>query len=150
MDKKLADLLDKKRKQSQAATCVDWDDRRTRYLQAVDDLYTRIEGFLVGPIEDGAVKAQRRPKNLTEPHIGTYSADDLILFFGDERVRFSPRGRNILGAEGRVDVLGERNEAILILRDAVWYLLQARRPKLQAIVLDEAVFADMLNLIMRD
>lgn len=150
MDKKLADLLDKKRKQSEAATDVDWDVRRTQYLRAVDDLYTRIEGFLTGPIEDGAVKVQRRPKNLTEHYIGTYSADDLILFFGDEQVRFSPRGRNILGAEGRVDVLGERNEATLILSNAEWCFLQARQPRLLAIALNESVFADVLNFVMRD
>ncbi len=150
MDQKLADLLEKKRRQSTAAASVDWDERRDEYLRAVSDLYTRIEEMLAGPIGDGAVAVQRRSKNLTENYIGTYAVDDLVLSFGDERVRFSPRGRNILGAEGRIDVVGDRGEATLILRGADWLFLQARQPELRVAPLNESVFADMLNVVMRN
>ena len=47
-----------------------------------------------------AVTIQRRPKQLTENYIGTYSADDLlVLLIGDEQVRFSPRGRKHCGGD---------------------------------------------------
>ncbi len=62
--------------------------------------------MLAEPIAKGTVVLQRSPKQLTENFIGTYSVDDLILTTGDERVRFSPRGRNVAGATGRVDWVG--------------------------------------------
>lgn len=46
MDQKLADLLARKRKQSRAGDSIDWDDRRTGYLRAVNDLYSQIEEIL--------------------------------------------------------------------------------------------------------
>src|SRR3954471_23812237 len=110
MNQNLTDIFEKKRKQASGGAGIDWDDRRNRYLAAVDDLYRQIESLLAEPIEAKTVVLQRRPKELSENYIGTYKVDDLVLLIGDEQVRFSPRGRNIAGANGRVDVLGERGE----------------------------------------
>lgn len=86
-----------------------------------------------------------------QSHIGTYAIDDLILVIGSEQVRFSPRGRNIAAAEGRVDVIGERGEAVLILRgDSDWGFVQSRQPKVTIIPFNEASFAEMLRLVMRE
>jgi hypothetical protein len=150
MDQKLQDLIRRKTKPSGNGESVDWDDRREKYLKAVEDLYALMASVLADPIADGTVKVRRRPKDLTEDYLGTYAVDDLLLLFGDEQVRFSPRGRNILGAEGRVDVVGERGEANLILRDAAWWLVQARQPRLRTARLDDSTIADVLNLVMRD
>ena len=130
---------------------IDWDERRDTYLKAVGDLYKQVETLLTESIQRKAVKLQRRPKPLTENYIGTYSVDDLILVIGGEQVRFSPRGRNIVGAAGRVDVVGERAEAALIVGpDSTWGFVQAREPELRILPFDESTLADILKLVMRD
>jgi hypothetical protein len=152
MDQNLANLLAKKRQQSGAVAQVDWDKRRDEYLKAVDDLYKRISAILAEPLGKKEISETRRSKVLTENYIGTYSVEDLVLVIGSEQVRFSPRGRNIAGAEGRVDVIGEKNEAMLIFQPQAggWGFVQSRQPKLSVIPLDESSLADVLQGIMRD
>jgi hypothetical protein len=151
MNQNLTDLLEKKKKQSAGASAVDWDDRRDKYLAAVQSLYRQIEEMLAEPIRQKSVTLQRRTKQLTESFIGTYAADDLILVIGNEQVRFSPRGRNIGGATGRVDVLGERGETMLLLQpDSKWAVVQTRQPSLRTAPLDESTFTELLRLVMRD
>ena len=150
MNQLLVEILQKK-KHLTAVAPVDWDDRRKMYTAAVEDLYGQIEAMLADPIGNKAVALQRRPKQLTENFIGTYAVNDLVLVIGDEQVRFSPRGRNIVGAAGRVDVLGERGEAYLILNsDSKWAIVQTRHPKVRTVPLDDSTFAEILQLVMRD
>ena len=151
MNQSLTDFFLKKQKQSEAVAGVDWDERRDKYLADVKNLYDQIEKMLVEPIGQKSVTLQRRPKQLTENYIGTYTIEDLILVIGNEQVRFSPRGRNIVGAAGRVDVVGERGEVALIVQtDSRWGFIQTRQPKLCVVNLDEATLAEILQLVMRD
>ena len=151
MNKKLTDLVQKKQKQAGAIEGIDWDDRRNKFLDAVNGLYKQIETELDEPIKQKTVTAQRRQKLLTENYIGTYSVDDLVLVIGGEQVRFSPRGRNIVGAAGRVDVIGERGEATLILQpsNSCWEFVQTRQPSLRTVPFDDSTLAKVLQLVMR-
>lgn len=151
MNQKLVELLEKKQKQSRAGKQIDWNQRRDEYLAGVTALYEQIEGMLAEPIAAKTVQAIRRAKQLTESYIGTYSVEDLLLIIGSEQVRFSPRGRNIVGARGRVDVVGDRGEASLVLQDdSKWGFVYSREPKLTIMPLDEATMAEILQLVMRD
>jgi hypothetical protein len=153
MNQTLTELLKKKQKQNKsgADSGIDWDDRRNTYLAAVRNLYQQIETILGEPIGQKTVALHQRAKELTENYIGTYKVDDLILVIADEQVRFSPRGRNIVGAAGRVDVVGERGEATLILQgDSRWGFVQSRQPTLRVVPLDESTLAEVLKLVMRD
>lgn len=153
MNRTLTDLFQKKQRQSKKAKGggIDWDDRRNGYLTAVDDLYGQIKRILATPLARKTATLHRRPKQLTESYIGNYSIDDLILVAGGEQVRFSPRGRNIAGASGRVDVVGERGEEVLIVQpDGRWEVVQSRQPTLKVMPLDESSLAEVLKLVMRD
>lgn len=151
MDKKLADLVEKKVKQSGTGERIDWDERRDKYIAAVNALYEQIERMLAEAVGEKTVMLQKREKQLTENYIGAYAIDDFILLIGDEQVRFSPRGRNIVAAGGRVDVLGERGEAMLILQgDSGWGFVQSRQPKVTVVPFNEATLAEVLRLVMRD
>lgn len=150
MDQKLADLFQKKQKPSGGGG-IDWNERRDKYIDAVKNLYNQVEQVLAEPIAQKIVTPQRREKDLSENYIGTYSIDDLILLVGDEQVRFSPRGRNIVGASGRVDVLGERGEATLIVQvDGRWGFVQTRQPTLMVVPFDESSLAEVLKIVMKD
>jgi len=151
MNQNLDEIFQKKQKQAAGGAGIDWDERRNKYLEAVDDLYHQIETILAEPLTLKTVELQRRPKELSENYIGIYKVDDLILLVGDEQVRFSPRGRNIAGASGRVDVLGERGEEVLIVSiDKRWSFVQTRQPTLMAVPFDESSLAEILKRIMRD
>jgi hypothetical protein len=151
MNQDLSVLFQKKQKQSVGSGHINWDDRRDKYVAAVNDLYTRIKAMLAEPIAQKTITLQRRSKQLTENYIGTYSIDDLLLLTGDEQVRFSPRGRNIVGSSGRVDVLGERGEAVLIVQiDGHWGFVQSRQPTLRVVPFGESSLAEMLKVVMRD
>lgn len=151
MNQSLTDIFQKKQNQSSVGASIDWDDRRDKYLAAVQDLYCQIKTMLREPIEQNKVSPHFRPKQLSENYIGTYSADDLVLVIGDEQVRFSPRGRNVVGAAGRVDVIGERGEAVLVLQPGSrWGFVQTRQPTLRIVPLDEPTLAEVLKLVMRD
>lgn len=152
MNQNLADLLQKKQKQSDGTARIDWDDRRNRYLAAVEDLYRQVEAILADAVAAKTVTIQRRPKELSENYIGTYKVDDLILLVGDEQVRFSPVGRNIAGASGRVDALGERGvpEVLIVQPDGRWNFVQSRQPTLKVVPFDESSLAEVLKRVMRE
>ena len=150
MNQQLTDLFQRKQEQSKSGVNIDWDSRRNEYLAAVNNLYEQIDTILAEPLHKKMVTLQRREKQLTEDFIGTYSAKDLILTIGNEQVRLSPRGRNIVGAFGRVDVLGERGEAALVLQpDSTWGFVQTRQPTLRIVPFDESTFAEVLKIVMR-
>jgi hypothetical protein len=152
MNQNLAEIFQKKQQQSAGAAGIDWDDRRNKYLAAVDDLYHQIGIILAEPVAQKTVAAQRRAKELSENYIGTYKIDDLILLVGDEQVRFSPVGRNIAGASGRVDVLGERGvpEVLIVQPDGRWSFVQSRQPTLKVVPFDESSLAEVLKRVMRE
>jgi hypothetical protein len=153
MDQELIDVLQQKRQHTQAAAQqpgIDWDERRRTYVAAVEELYNRVQGMLAEPIGQQFIRVERRPKSLTETYIGTYAIDDLLLQIGDEQVRFSPRGRNIAGATGRVDVIGDAGEATLLAQPgARWSFIASRTPVLHAVDFNEAALAKVLRLVMR-
>ena len=150
MNRSLAEILEKKQKQARGGG-INWDERRDRFIAAVDDLYRQIERMLADAIAKKTVAVQRRAKDLSEAHIGNYKVDDLILLIGDEQVRFSPRGRNVGNFAGRVDVLGERGEASLLVQtDGRWGFVQTRQPTLRVVPLDESSLAEVLELVMRE
>ena len=152
MNQNLAEIFQKKQKQSVSGASIDWDDRRNKYLAAVDELYRQIETILAAPIAQKTAAIQRRPKELSENYIGTYKVEDLILLVGDEQVRFSPAGRNIAGANGRVDVLGERGvpEVLIVQPDGQWSFVQSRQPTLKVAPFDESSLADVLKRVMME
>lgn len=150
MNESLAKILERKQKQA-AGQKINWDERRDKFIAAVDHLYRQIQEMLGEAIANKKVSVQRRAKDLSENYIGTYKIDDLIVLMGDEQVRFSPRGRNVGNFAGRVDVLGERGEASLLVQtDGRWGFVQTRQPTLKVVPLDESSFAEVLELVMRE
>ena len=55
-------------------------------------------------IHDGTVDVDELESDVTEDFIGTYKVPQLQLTVGRDRAVFSPKGVNIIGAKGRVDL----------------------------------------------
>lgn len=101
-------------------------------------------------MRQGSVVINRDPRQVTEPHLGTYATADLVLTVVDERVRFTPVGRRVIGGEGRVDVRGEIGESMFVVQPGPeWVIVTSGYPNLRSEPLDEFTFGELLEAIMR-
>ena len=96
------------------------------------------------------MEIKRRDKGVTENDVGEYRIKELVLRVGDEDVVFSPRGVNILGAMGRIDVQGDRGEATIVWQgENRWSIVISRTPTVRLVPLAVDSLAEMLRGIMR-
>ncbi len=128
---------------------IDWVAKREAWIAAVNDLYRTIEDeYLKAARAD--VEITHRVRMVSENYIGVYQIGDLILCVGDEEVVFSPKGANVIGAQGRIDVLGERGEATIIWQgENRWSIVISRTPTVRLVPLTADSLAEILKGIMR-
>lgn len=88
------------------------ESRLRIYREAIDELYTRIEAWLL----DTDLKAERRDFELNEARPGKYRIQTLIIKDPDDETvaRLKPIGAWIIGADGRVDVEGGAAPEVLL------------------------------------
>ena len=150
MTQTAADFITSRHRNGNGGT--DWDARREEYVGRLDALYERIGSMLAEPVRQGQAKLRREPRQLMENYLGTYDVHDLILEVGSEHVRFVPRGRNIVGAAGRVDVLGDGGDGTLIVQPdddgGRWGIVATRQPTLRVVPFEDATFAELLRGVM--
>ena len=104
------------RAQRDAVTSEAAAERQERWLEALGQLYKAISGWISELEEGGLVSVRGRVTPIREQYLGDYGAPhiDLVMPSGEE-VEFVPVGTYILGADGRVDVKGQRG-----VRKLVW------------------------------
>ncbi|MEX2301207.1 MAG: hypothetical protein WD733_09735 [Bryobacterales bacterium] len=129
---------------------IDWVERRQEWFDAVERLYRQVtDELLADSIAQGLVTVSRNEKVIEEEYLGTYSVSELVLDVSGENVRFSPKGRNIIGANGRVDLVGELDVMTLILEpNGHWDIVLSRVPR-HAVALDRKTLTDALRRVMR-
>lgn len=141
----------KKQKSQKAAEGIDWAKKKKAWLRAVDQLYRLITKEYLGKvISDRSITIGYSPETIIEDYIGEYEVYDLVLQVGDEKVVFSPKGTNIVGASGRVDMRGEMGEVTMVLQPgARWSVVISRSPTLKVVPLDKRSLLDALKTVMR-
>jgi len=129
---------------------IDWGERLREWLAAVEQLYRKVnEELLAQSIERGLVAISRTEKEIDEEHLGKYKVPELVLKIGGETVRLSPKGRNVAGAKGRVDLIGDLDAMTLILEhEGEWKVVLSRVPR-DVVALDDKTFAHALQRVMR-
>ena len=145
----LHDFFVKKQKDADAVgSGVDWEARKREWQQATEDFYTIVSSFLQDLTQEGLVKVSYRSKDVTEQYLGTYPIREMVLSAGGEEVVFSPMGRHIVGAKGRIDLIGEMAEGTFILSpDEGWKVLM--HPGRKSVPLTQENFAEILRGVMR-
>lgn len=137
------------KKQKAKPVDVDWAGKRDAWIRAVEGLYRTIEDDYLRAAK-AEVEIARTDKVVTEDFVGEYHIPELILRVGDEQVVFSPKGTNVIGAKGRIDVLGDRGDAAILWQgDGQWRIVASRTPALRLVKLEVESFAVMLRGIMR-
>lgn len=96
---------------------IDWDKQRDEWLDYLDALYAKIESFLSKYLSTGQIRAEYADLILNEENIGRYEARQMVLRIGRQQVDLVPIGTLLIGAKGRVDVVGPAGTAPLLLVD---------------------------------
>ena len=82
------------------AKSIDWVAKRKDWCQAIAALTSNIRMWS----ENENWLVTRQDKELTEEHLGTYKVPELTIKTPGGHLTVEPVGRNIVGAEGRVDI----------------------------------------------
>jgi hypothetical protein len=149
--KKTTDLEEfirsKARDTTQGEPKVDWQGRKQDWLRNIANLYANIRKWL-NPLEkDGVLSFLTATITLQEEYIGTYSVEVLTILIGKQRVEFHPKGTLIIGAEGRIDIRGQRGVRTIIFNQKDWNLVE-RSPKLKVLPFNQDSFHDVLSEVM--
>ena len=126
---------------------VDWKAKKDKWLSQIAQLYKMIREWIAPLVKDKTVRFQTSSESLEEDNIGQYQVDVLTLFIGKQRVEFHPKGTLIIGANGRVDVQGQRGIRTLVFKADQWYIVE-RFPRLKTLPFNEDSFQDVLQEVM--
>ena len=94
---------------------INWANERAEWLAKLDQLYKKVESLLSKYLSAGEIKLEYKAVQLQEENIGPYDAREVILHIGRQQVLLVPVGTMVLGAKGRVDVIGPAGRAQVLL-----------------------------------
>jgi hypothetical protein len=109
-----------KRQQQVAREPVDWAHERDEWLQHLRELYNMIEAFLKDYTASGEIELLYKEVPLNEENIGSYMANQMTVKIGPQEITLKPVGTLLIGAKGRVDVIGPAGltRFVLVNKDA--------------------------------
>jgi hypothetical protein len=105
---------------------INWEEKKQAWLQSLTELYEEIARLLV-PYKGKGVAIEYSTIQITEDFIGEYEATACAILIGRIPVRLIPVGTNLVGAKGRVDVLGPRGRGRFVLVDEAYVSPESKR-----------------------
>jgi hypothetical protein len=94
---------------------VDWGRRKEKWLRELDNLFKFIQKTLIEANYPGE-KIKIKPHQIVERNLGTYCANEMIINWSDGvDIKLIPKGTMVLGGYGRVDVLSNLPQRILLV-----------------------------------
>ena len=112
--KNLEDLLHEVSQQEKERK-IDWRPKLEAWKTHVDSLYSTIEGWLKPASDKHYLNVTRQIMTLNEEYAGSYQIQKLILLIGTKKIDVLPIGMNVIGARGRVDVVGPKGQNVMLL-----------------------------------
>jgi len=99
---------------------IDWQAECDKWKKHLSEFHDKVEGFLKPYTDSHKLKVTRKKVDLHEEYIGSYKADALDILLGNTKITLKPIGTNIIGAKGRVDMIGPRGivRFVLVSRDS--------------------------------
>ena len=104
---------------------MDWEAEKKQWLRSLDELYLRVHAFLKQYIDAGQIATRIGTIEINEEHLGPYTVPAMTIVIGAKTVTLEPVGTVLVGARGRVDVVGSlaRGQLILVESGSVAQLL---------------------------
>ena len=103
----------------------------------IESLYSAIEGYLDDYVKSGNIVLGRSNHSIYEERLGNYSIKTLDIKIGFNEVKLKPIGTMLIGAKGRVDIIGNRTLRRLVLVDKK--LTQPTLPKVTTKVVGNSI-----------
>ncbi len=90
-------------------------DRKAQWLEKIDALYALVDQLLAPYFANGSMERATSMTDVREELLGAYKAPTLTIDMGGSSIRFVPIGTILLGAPGRVDLVGMRGGVRFVL-----------------------------------
>lgn len=100
------------KKQKIKESPVNWEQVKSEWLKKLYELYKNIESWLK---DFDSIRITYSDIELNEDKIGIYSAKKMIITISDEQVSLEPAGTLLIGAKGRVDIIGKNGRVKIVL-----------------------------------
>lgn len=138
---------------------IDWQAKKNQWLKYLGHLYGDIQSYLE-PYKDKIILNEQEVL-INEEYIGEYSAKKLSIQLGKDTITLTPKGTNLIGASGRVDMNSSHGTIKLVLIEQdekrldiakntkkepnalVWAIAQ-QQPRLAFFELNQESFQDAL------
>lgn len=135
-------LMDVLEKHQDAAR--DWDTERDEYLGRVKSLYTSIRTWMAPSVKKGFARVSSGGVvTLREGGLPPYKVTILNVDVGRRRIRFEPKGFQIVGARGRVDIDAGDRIGVLVYNNDGWSFAR-RQPERKLFKLNESTFTEAI------
>ena len=113
--KEFDDFIKKQKIASESEKEIDWEANKEEWLKRLDDFYLIIEEYLKEYVAEDKVKYSYSNIEITETYIGSYIAKTLNIDLGKHKVELKPIGTTLIGAKGRVDLIGANGKVKFVL-----------------------------------
>ncbi|RDE36269.1 hypothetical protein DV713_01400 [Parageobacillus thermoglucosidasius] len=120
----LEEFLTKKKEQAEKNK-IDWEQKKQQWLMEITTFYKQIQSFLTPLQEKGLLSFEWEEVKKYEEYLGEYTTRKLYVNFPDQQVVIEPIGKNIIGAMGRIDMIGKNGNVMFLLVDK-----EAESPKI--------------------
>ena len=96
---------------------LDWHKTREEWIQSLNHLDSKMEKYLKKYTEADQIQVSREKIQISEEYLGNYAAEKITIQIGNDKVVAKPIGRMMIGAAGRVDLIGARGMLRIVLLD---------------------------------
>lgn len=93
-------------RQQNTGTALNKEAEQRDWQLAIESFYEKVKSYLGKHLDSGEIKKDFDTVWISEELFGRYEAKRLVLLIGNSQVVFEPVGRFILGARGRIDLIG--------------------------------------------
>lgn len=93
----------------------EWDKRKNKWIAEVESLYMQIQEWLEPLNETASIRFDIGTHPANEENIGSYNIQHMTIHLANERVELTPRGTNIIGGYGRIDMYGKNGQKMLVI-----------------------------------
>ncbi|WP_183256365.1 hypothetical protein [Anoxybacteroides tepidamans] len=104
---------------------IDREQIKKQWLNEIESFYKQIKSFLAPLQEKQLLSLNWEEIKIQEENLGEYTTKKLHINFPDQKVVVEPVGKYIIGANGRIDMIGKNENVRFLLVDK-----RAKSPKI--------------------
>ena len=136
----------KKKKDDEAKTKINWEERKSFWLESIDEFYANIKDWLRSFEEQKYIQIKDDKEiTLNEEYLGQYQTKRLDIYLGNDIISLTPKGTLILGSYGRIDMRGPKAEIIIIQPNWKDWKFVRKTPKFETWDVSSESFKKMIQ-----